>query len=220
VSTLVHRERPADGEPDGLLVLHHGRGADEHDLLALADVLDPRRRLHVVTPRAPLQLAGWPGHHWYVVRRVGFPERESFQGSYALLGAFHDELWRRTGVPPERTVLGGFSMGAVMSCALALGGDRPAPAGILAMSGFLPTVDGWQASFEDRRALAALIAHGSRDAVIGVEFGRAARDALAAAGLAVDYREFSGGHEVAPALLPTMRAWLDERLPEAEGKRG
>ncbi len=50
MSALVYRERPAAGEPEGLLVLHHGRGADEHDLLALADVLDPQRRLHVVSP--------------------------------------------------------------------------------------------------------------------------------------------------------------------------
>ena len=63
---LTFRERPAAGEPAGLLVLHHGRGADEHDLLGLADMLDPQRRLHVATPRAPLTLPGWPGHHWYV----------------------------------------------------------------------------------------------------------------------------------------------------------
>ena len=55
---LAHRERPAADEPEGLLVLHHGRGADEHDLLGLADALDAQRRLHVVTPRAPLTLPG------------------------------------------------------------------------------------------------------------------------------------------------------------------
>src|SRR5271156_5552369 len=65
VSELIYRERPPAGPPEGLLVLHHGRGADEHDLLTLADVLDPAQRLHVVTPRAPLALAGSPGHHWY-----------------------------------------------------------------------------------------------------------------------------------------------------------
>ena len=54
-------------------MLHHGRGADENDLLPLADVLDRDRRLHVVTPRAPLELPGWPGFHWYVVPRVGYP---------------------------------------------------------------------------------------------------------------------------------------------------
>lgn len=64
MASLVFGERPAAGAPRGLLVLHHGRGTSEHDLLPLADVLDPERRLHVVAPRAPLQLPGAPGYHW------------------------------------------------------------------------------------------------------------------------------------------------------------
>ena len=146
MSEAVYRERPPAGEAGGLLVLHHGRGADEHDLLGLADALDPDRRLHVVTPRGPLTVPGWPGNHWYLVPRVGFPDHETFHAAYAMLSEFHDELWQRTGVPPHRTVLGGFSMGSVMSYALALSAERPAPAGILAFSGFIPTVDGWQPS--------------------------------------------------------------------------
>ena len=101
MSDLVYRERPAAGDPAGLLVLHHGRGADEHDLLGLADVLDPEQRLHVVTPRAPLQLPGWPGNHWYVVPRVGYPDHDTFHAAYAKLAALHDELWERTGIAPE-----------------------------------------------------------------------------------------------------------------------
>src|SRR5207237_2678549 len=130
MADLVHRDGPAAGEPEGLLVLHHGRRADEADLLSLGDVLDPQRRLHVATPRAPLTLPGWPGYHWYVVPRVGHPDHDTFHAAYEQLAAFHDELWGRTGVAPERTVLGGFSMGSVMSYSLGLGSDRPAPAGI------------------------------------------------------------------------------------------
>src|SRR5947209_14759726 len=125
--SLTHLERPAAGEPEGLLILHHGRGADEQDLLDLADVLDPQQRLHVVTPRAPLTLPGWPGHHWYTVPRVGYPDPETFSAAHAALAAFHDELWERTGIAPADTVLGGFSMRAVMSYALGLSGDRPLP---------------------------------------------------------------------------------------------
>ena len=148
MADLAFRERPADGAPEGLLVLHHGRGADERDLLPLADVLDPERRMHAVTPRAPLTLSGWPGYHWYVVPRVGYPDPETFHAAYRQLAEFHDELWERTGVPAERTVLGGFSMGSVMSYSLGLGGDRPAPAGILAFAGFVPVVDGWEPDLE------------------------------------------------------------------------
>src|ERR1700760_2675989 len=110
--SLIHLERPAAQDPAGLLILHHGRGADERDLLGLADVLDPERRLHVVTPRGPLTIPGWPGHHWYAVPRVGYPDPATFGDAFDALAAFHDETWRRTGMGPDRTVLGGFSMGS------------------------------------------------------------------------------------------------------------
>jgi len=212
VSELVFRERPAAGEPEGLLVLHHGRGADEHDLLGLADVLDPQRRLHVATPRAPLTLPGWPGHHWYVVPRVGYPDPGTFRAAYAKLAAFHDELWQRTGVAPERTVLGGFSMGSVMSYALGLGADRPAPAGILAFSGFIPIVDGWQPDLASREALRVFIAHGRRDPVMEVGFARRARELLEAGGLPLEYHESDAAHHIDPAHVPAAVDWLTATL--------
>jgi phospholipase/carboxylesterase len=213
MSELIHRERPADGEPAGLVVLHHGRGADERDLLGLADVLDPGRRLHFVTPRAPLELPGWPGHHWYVVPRVGFPDHDTFHAAYRQLAGLHDELWERTGTTPERTVLGGFSMGSVMSYALGLGPDRPAPAGILAFSGFVPTVDGWQPSLEDRTGTRAFVAHGRHDQVMAVTFARQARELLEAAGLDVAYHESDAAHHIDPAHVPAALEWLAATLP-------
>jgi phospholipase/carboxylesterase len=209
---LSYAERPARAEPQGLLVLHHGRGSDEQDLIGLAPVLDPEEQLHVVAPRAPLRLGGSPGYHWYLVPRVGHPDPDSFRAAYAELAAFHDELWERTGIGPESTVLGGFSMGTVMSYALGLGGDRPAPAGILALSGFMPTVPGWQPSLEDRTGTAVLIAHGRSDGVIPVTFARQARERLEQAGFAVDYRESEAAHHVDPGDIPRAVAWLERTL--------
>ena len=94
---LAFIERRAEGAPAGLLVLHHGRGTDEHDLLGLGDALDPGRRLHLVLPRAPLRLGASPGWHWYLVPRVGYPDPDSFNAARAQLAALHDELWRSTG---------------------------------------------------------------------------------------------------------------------------
>jgi phospholipase/carboxylesterase len=213
VSALTYRERPAGGDSAGLVVLHHGRGADEHDLLGLADVLDPERRLHVVTPRAPLQLPGWPGHHWYVVPRVGYPDHDTFHAAYRALAQLHDELWERTGTTPERTVFGGFSMGSVMSYALGLGPDRPAPAGILAFSGFVPTVDGWQPSLADRTGTRAFIAHGRNDPVMAVTFARSASDLLTAAGLDVAYHESDAAHHIDPAHVAAAVEWLASTIP-------
>ncbi len=210
---LLQLERAAAGEPEGLLVLHHGRGTDERDLLGLADFLDPDRRLRVVTPRAPLQLAGSPGYHWYLVPRVGYPDPETFEAARAALAELHDALWEESGIGPERTVLGGFSMGAVMSYAMGLSVDRPAVAGILAFSGFIPSVGGCEPALADRTNTPVLISHGRRDPVIGIEFAERARELLEAGGLDVTYRESDLGHQIDPAHLREAGAWLDEVLP-------
>ncbi len=206
-------ERPATGEPRGLLILHHGRGADERDLLPFADVLDPARELHAVTPRAPLTLPGAPGYHWYRVPQVGYPDPDTFRASYAQLASLHDRLWARTGIGPERTVLGGFSMGSVMSYALGLGPDRPVPAGLLIFSGFIPTVAGWAPALEPRRGLPVFIAHGRRDPVMDVSFAHRARELLVAGGVSVEYHESEAGHHIDPAHAREATGWLARVLP-------
>ena len=212
MTSLTFRERAADGDPVGLLVLHHGRGSDEHDLLPLGDVLDAERRLHIVTPRAPLELPGWPGYHWYVVPRVGYPDPDTFRAAYRTLASFHDELWERTGITPERTVLGGFSMGTVMSYSLGLAADRPAPAGVMAFSGFVPVVDGWEPALASRQTLRAFIAHGRSDPIMEIEFARRARDLLEAGGLEVEYHESDAAHQIDPAHIPAATDWLATTL--------
>jgi phospholipase/carboxylesterase len=207
---LLQAERAASGDPEGLLILHHGRGTSERDLLGLADLLDPDRRLRVVSPRAPLTLPGSPGYHWYVVRQVGYPDRETFEGARTALADLHDRLWEETGVGPEQTVFGGFSMGAVMSYAMGLSGERPAVAAILAFSGFLPTVEGWEPSLADRAGTRVFISHGSRDPLIAVEFAQRARERLEAGGVDVTYRESELGHQIDPAHLREAAELLRE----------
>lgn len=211
-SGLAFRERPAAGEPAGLLVLHHGRGTDESDLLGLADALDPDRRLHVAAPRGPLTLPGAPGFHWYAVQRVGYPDHDSFHAAYPALASFHDGLWERLGIGPERTVLGGFSMGTVMSYSLGLGPDRPAPAGILAFSGFVPKVEGWQADLAGRQRLRAFLAHGRQDPIIEVGFAHEAREILTGGGLDVEYRESDAAHHIDPADVGAAAEWVAATL--------
>jgi phospholipase/carboxylesterase len=190
---VIVAERPAAGEPAGALVLLHGRGADEHDLFPLLDVLDPERRLHGYCPRGPLSLPPG-GAHWYVVPRVGYPDPATFASSYREASEWLDAL------PHERIVLGGFSQGAVMSYALGLGAGRPRPAALLAFSGFIPQVEGWELD-ESQPFPPIAIGHGTYDPVISVEYGRAARDRLEAAGADVVYRESPLPHAIDPGFL-------------------
>ncbi|HEY5977701.1 MAG TPA: phospholipase [Solirubrobacterales bacterium] len=212
MAELTYIERPAAGDPEGMLVLHHGRGTDERDLFGLADALDPGGRLHVASVRAPLTLPGSPGYHWYLVPRVGYPDHDSFHAARGALAEVHDELRETTGVDAARTVLGGFSMGSVMSYSMALGGDRPAVGGILAFSGFVPTVDGWEPSLEGREGTRTFIAHGRSDPIMEVGFARRARELLEGGGLAVDYHESDVGHTIDPVHLAAAAAWLGDTL--------
>jgi phospholipase/carboxylesterase len=203
---LPHRLRPAAGEPEGALVLMHGRGTSEEDVFDLLDALDPQRRLLGACPRGPLQLMPG-GFHWYVVERVGFPDPDSFGAAFDLLGGWLEGL----GVPPERTILGGFSMGAVMAWALGAGRGRPRPAGILAMSGFIPTVDGFELDPANLTGLPVAITHGSWDPIISVGFGRDARDRAEAAGAQVTYLETEAPHTVDPRVLGDLVDWVAAR---------
>jgi phospholipase/carboxylesterase len=211
MSALPFEERPAAAEAAGLLVLHHGRGTDERDLIGLADVFDPDRRLHVVTPRGPLTLPGSPGHHWYVVPRVGYPDPKTFHSAFDALAEFHDDLWERTDIPPERTVFGGFSMGSVMSYSMGLSADRPEVAGLLIFSGFIPTVERWEPDLS-RTGTRVFIAHGRRDPVMEVGFARGARELLEGAGFRVDYHESDAAHHIDPSHVPNAVEWLSETL--------
>ncbi len=215
--SLVHLIREPQGDPRGALVLNHGRGTDEHDLRGLLDELDPERRLLGVTPGAPLTNVPPGGRHWYLVPRVGFPDPKTFADSYRLLTDFADGLLEDRGIAWDRTVIGGFSMGAVMSYAVALGEGRPSPAAIVALSGFVPTVEGWSPELESRRGLPAFVHHGRNDPVIDVRFAREARQLMADGGLEIEYLETDAGHWVPPQLLPPLREFVAQALELTSG---
>jgi phospholipase/carboxylesterase len=207
--------RPAAANPEGALVLLHGRGADERDLFPLLDMLDPERRMLGATARGPLSLPPG-GAHWYVVRRVGYPDPDTFHPTFAELSSWLDAMLAEQGIPPERTVLGGFSQGSVMSYALGLGPGRPRPAGIMALSGFLPTVEGFELDLAKARDLPVAIGHGTHDPVISVDFGRDAHDRLSAAGARVTYRESPMPHTIDPGFIRDLQeGWLPETIASA-----
>jgi phospholipase/carboxylesterase len=205
--SIQHITRPTAATPEGALVLFHGRGADEHDLFPLLDILDPERRLLGATARGPLSLPPG-GAHWYAVRRVGYPDPETFHATYPELSVWLDGLLAEHGIAPERTVLGGFSQGSVMSYALGLGAERPRPAAIMALSGFIPQVEGFEVDLGNAAGLPVAIGHGSHDPVIPVEFGRDARDRLTEAAADVTYRESPMAHTIDPGFLRELPGWL------------
>jgi phospholipase/carboxylesterase len=206
---LDHQVREPDGEPAGALVLFHGRGADEFDLFPLIDYLDSEKRLLGVTPRGPFSFPPG-GAHWYALQEVGFPDRETFLTTFRDVGEWLDGFLDERRIGHEQTVLGGFSQGAVMAYSFGLGAGRPRPAALLALSGFMPTVDGFELDLSAIPPVA--IGHGTFDPIISVEFGRQARKVLDDAGADVLYREYPLPHAIDPRFLDELRPWLANAL--------
>lgn len=211
LGALRYRERPARSEPEGSLVLWHGRGADEHDLFPLFDILDPDGRLRGFAPRGPLSLPPG-GAHWYVVRRVGYPDPETFWPTLETARTWLEGLEQETGIGMDRTIIGGFSQGAVMTYSLGFERGRPQPAGLIGLSGFIPSVEGLDLDLDDRSGLHVAIGHGTYDPVIGVDFGREARDRLQGAGADVLFRESPMPHSIDPSFLEELASWVVKRI--------
>ena len=201
--TNVVRGRQA---PDRLLLLIHGKGANEHDLEPLVPYLDPEGRFLTVLPRAPIPfLSGW---HWY--ETVGIPKGgPEFVSSVDALDDLLDSACAEHGFERSQAVVAGFSQGCALTLALGLrhrDPPRTRPAGLIGLSGFLPQPDGLEYDFAG--APPVLVQHGRNDPVISVEQGRRTVARLGAEGVPVVYREYPMAHEVSPESLQDAVAWL------------
>lgn len=206
--SLVHSTRlpHSGGEPHPGLLLLHGRGADEHDLLPLAGELDAR--LFTVSARAPFRFS-YGGYAWYDLdpRGVGFPGGDTLAQSLSLLDRFIDELMDAYPIRGDQLYVGGFSMGAAMSATLALlFPDRIA--GALVLSGYVPAGADLPFRLEDVAGHPIFEAHGVHDTVIPVEWGRRSREYLAGTSVDLTYREYPIAHEISQRELQEASAWL------------
>jgi phospholipase/carboxylesterase len=214
LNDLDHAMRPPAGDPAGAIILLHGPGATEHDPLALLEVLDPKKRLGAVCPRGTMNVPGAIGYQWYIDREPGYPQRDTFEQTYMVLSEWLDVFAEQSGIPPERTVLGGFSQGAAMAWALAIGQGRPKPGGLIAISGFIPRVSDFEPDDANLAGLPVAICHGENDPKVPVSHARTARDRAQAAGADVFYRESDVPHIMDPRVIPDVASWLGE-LPRS-----
>ena len=116
-------------------------------------------------------------------------------------------------------MIGGFSQGAVMSYALGLGADRPRPAGVPRPERVHPRPSRASTLDLERPLPPVAIGHGTYDPVIGVEWGRQAKEQLEAAGADVLYREYPLPHTIDPRFLSELQDWVWQAL-NAETQTG
>src|SRR5947208_5287525 len=107
LADLPHRLRTPEGDAAGALVLLHGPGASEQDPMMLVDVLDPGHRLVAASPQGTMTVPSGIGYQWFVDREPGYPQRDTFEQTFAILDSWLRALATETGVPPERTIIGG-----------------------------------------------------------------------------------------------------------------
>lgn len=200
------------GSPPPLLLLLHGIGSNEQDLMGLAPSLDPRFLIAGV--RAPIAMQ--PGSYaWYPTQFLpaGFliDEAEAEQNRKLLL-KFVDEIVKALGADPDRVFLMGFSQGAIMSVAAGLTAPRKF-AGVVGMSGrLLPGVESKIAPEGQLRGLPVLIVHGTGDTVIRISFARDLRDRLRDLGVDLEYVEYPIAHHISDESLHRITAWLTARI--------
>jgi phospholipase/carboxylesterase len=210
--SLHHRFRPAPKPTHGvtpLLILLHGYGSNEDDLLGLAPYLDPR--FNIVSARAPDTLG--PGSYaWFPVEWTAEGVKANpahAQAAIDPLLTFVREAMTTYDAQPAHTLLLGFSQGATMSAGALL--RKPdLVAGAVLMSGLAPA----ELATTDS-ALAGkpmLITHGVLDDVVPVRMSRVARDLLQSLGASVEYREYPMAHQISEACLEDVDRWLEARL--------
>ncbi len=194
--------------PHPLLVLLHGRGSDEQDLLGLAPALDPR--FLIVSVRAPRPFA-FGGYTWCDLDERMRLNGDQFAESVDRLTETLTDRCTHHDADPTRIVLLGFSMGAMLALATAL--SRPGQIrGVVAHSGFLPDAATLHYDWTAAAATDFFMAHGTLDPIVPLDLARNSRQRLEEAGAHVDYREYPIPHTISDESLRDLSAWLTALL--------
>ena len=193
-----------------VLLLIHGYGADERDLGGLLPYLDPEGHFHTVLPRGPV--AAPPGYSWYDIGAVGAGHTSdaTFVSSLEALDDLLDTACAEHGSSRGDAVVGGFSQGGGLAVALGLRrSERPHPAAVLAMSTYLPDVEGVDFDWDAAAGVPVLVQHGTDDPLIPVERGgRLLAQTLLDHGVPTVYSEYPMGHAVALESMQEASDWL------------
>jgi phospholipase/carboxylesterase len=212
-----------------VVVLIHGYGAPGDDLVPLYRMLDVPREVRFVFPEAPLsppEFASFGGRAWWPIDVAGMQramregrvrERthelpQGLDAAHEQLVGMLDELERELDVTSDRIVLGGFSQGSMLACDVALRGSRKF-AGLVLLSSTLLGEAQWQPLMAAHKGLHILQTHGTHDPLLPFAMATELRDLWQAAGAAVDFVPFPGGHELPNTVLEALGRFVRQRFP-------
>jgi phospholipase/carboxylesterase len=222
------------GGTDGLgggsgpvVILLHGFGAPGDDLVSLADVLHVPASTRFVFPEGPLSLSFGPrdARAWWLIDmariaadqaagRIRDLSNEIPKGlapARETMLAFLKEVEQKFGADPRKTVLGGFSQGAMLSCDLMLRTAQPY-AGLIQLSGTLLAIQEWAPLLQKRKGLPVFQSHGMQDELLPYVGAERLRDTLIHAGLSVEWHSFRGGHEIPRTVLQRLGPFITKAV--------
>lgn len=212
------------GGGDGpIVLLLHGFGAPGNDLVPLADVIEVPSGTRWLFPEAPLSLNMGFGDSraWWIIdfariqedRAAGRIRDLSVEIPQGLALArerflvFLKELPRQFRIDYKKTVIGGFSQGAMLTCDAVLHTDYPF-AGLVQLSGNLLAQAIWSPLIPKRKGLPVFQSHGTVDDILPHIGAERLRDALTQSGLAVEWQSFRGGHEIPKPVLQRLSIFI------------
>jgi phospholipase/carboxylesterase len=216
IRTIERRPQHADGNTKPpLLVLLHGYGSNEHDLMGLAPYLDPR--FHIISVRAILELGpgAYAWYHLYGTLGNLIPDEATRAQSLEVVTKLMAELPEQAGADPEQVYLFGFSQGAVMSTSVMLTAPHLI-SGVAAFSGYLDDKIVPQIVPDQVQGKPLLMTHGTADEVISVSAARKSREVLETLPIDFTYEEYPTGHNIHPNALLLAQEWFKARLGPAE----
>jgi phospholipase/carboxylesterase len=208
---------------DASVIWLHGLGADGYDFVPLVPELQlpASARVRFIFPHAavrPVTInAGYAMRAWYDIRELTPAGRDDEEGLAATRQRIEQyiEGERAAGVVARRIILAGFSQGGATALHAGLRHAEPL-GGILALSCYLPLRARLATDLHvANRATPILMCHGREDTVVHADFGKQSRDALLAAGLPVEWREYSMGHSLNAPEVHDIAVWINHRLEPA-----
>lgn len=219
-----------DGKGGGsgpAVILLHGFGAPGYDLVPLADVLNVPAGTRFFFPEGPLSLSFGPrdARAWWLIdmsrieqdRAAGRTRDLSNEIPKGLGPAreqmltFLQEIEQKFGIDPHKTVLGGFSQGAMLSCDLMLRSTH-AYTGLIQLSGTLLAKQEWLPLLQKRKTVPVFQSHGMQDEILPYAGAEGLRDTLTQAGLSVEWHSFRGGHEIPRPVLQRLGPFITKAV--------
>ncbi|MDR4478619.1 MAG: hypothetical protein R3B37_02550 [Nitrospira sp.] len=206
-----------------LVVLLHGFGAPGDDLVPLSEYLDAPTGTRFVFPEAPISIPMGFGDSraWWMidmariqadraagtVRDISNDIPRGLTDARGRMKTFLDDLHGKFGADPARTILGGFSQGAMLSCDALLHSTQPY-AGLIQLSGTLVAKQEWGPLLLKRKGLPLFQSHGTQDPILPYVMAERLRDEFLQAGMMVEWLPFRGGHEIPEPVLRKLGSFL------------